>query len=273
MKPWHKLLLLIAALLLCLATAACFGSEGDNTAELTDTALDDALTAYLAQEQDAYYEGECFTSSHTILSTQETDTGCEVFAVTSVSWYGFLNDHFVSVSGSGAIPCKLTFTQQANGQLSLTECWQPSDGSEYEPSIREAFPAALQSKALHADQYYDQLKANKEAQAQAYLDRIGRQADIGDYSDFTFSLATDQGMSVTVSNALLNLEELFPYPYYIGTEERVEDGVRWVYETAWEHDGNGNGTATYTKYSYDDGQIAQQMSFLVTGETYEKLGT
>ena len=52
----------------------------------------------------------------------------------------------------------------------------------------------------------------------------------------------------------------------------MEDGVRWVYETAWEHDGNGNGTATYTKYSYDDGQIAQQMSFLVTGETYEKLG-
>lgn len=57
MKPWHKLLLLIAALLLCLATAACFGSEGDNTAELTDTALDEALTAYLAQEQDSYTKG------------------------------------------------------------------------------------------------------------------------------------------------------------------------------------------------------------------------
>lgn len=272
MKPWHKLLLLLAALLLCLAAAACFGSEGDNTAGLTDTALDEALTAYLAQEQDAYYEGEYFTASHTILSTQETGAGCEVFAVTSVSWYGFLNDHFVSVSGSGAIPCKLTFARAADGQLSLTEYWQPRDGSEYETSIREVFPAALQSKALHADRYYDQLKANQEAQAQVYLDRIGRQAEIGDYGDFTFPLATDQGMSVTVSNALLALEALAPYPYYLGTEERVEDGVRWVYETAWEHDGNGNGTATYTKYSYDDGQIAQQMSFLVHGETYETLG-
>ena len=46
-------------------------------------------------------------------------------------------------------------------------------------------------------------------------------------------------MSVEVSNALLTIEKLYPFPMYIGNEERIEDGVRWVYQTSWQHDGNG----------------------------------
>lgn len=271
MKPWHKLSLLLAALLLCLAAAACFGGEGKNETDLPDEALDEAVTAALHQDAGGYYAGEYFTTAQILLDAQQTDTGYEVYSVDSVAYYSFLNGKFIPVSGTGAIPHKFTFAKGTDGQLTLTDYWQPTDGDLYADSIKEAYPAGLQSKAIHADLYYEKLVQQQETQAQAYLDRIGRQAEIGDYGDFDFPLATDQGMSVAVSNALLGLEELSPYPYYIGTEERVEDGIRWVYETAWEHDGDGNGTATYTKYCYDDGEIADQISFLVHGETYEKL--
>lgn len=272
MKHCSKALLLAAALLLCLTAAACGGEQTAGEPQPLDEALDAAITSTLRARADSYYEGEYFTTAYYPLSAQETDAGWEVYVVASEAYYSFLNDHFVSVSGSGAIPCKLTFTQAADGQLALAEYWQPSDGSLYEDSIRETFPADLQDQALQSDRYSDRLTEQKTAQAQAYLDRIGRTAEIGSYGDFDFPLATDQGMSVPVSNALLARDELSPYPIYLGTEERVEDGIRWVYETAWEHDENGNGTATYTKYCYDDGEIADQISFLVQGDTYEKIG-
>ena len=75
-----------------------------------------------------------------------------------------------------------------------------------------------------------------------------------DRGDFSFPLATGEGMSVAASNELLGRAELSDYPYYLGTEERMVDGVRWVYATAWEPDGDGRGTATYTRYRYDDGE-------------------
>ena len=45
MKPWHKLSLLLAALLLCLAAAACVGGEGKNETDLPDEALDEAVNS------------------------------------------------------------------------------------------------------------------------------------------------------------------------------------------------------------------------------------
>ena len=78
-------------------------------------------------------------------------------------------------------------------------------------------------------------------------------------------------MSATVSNALLATEKLYNFPFYLGNVERVEDGVRWVYETAWESSGDGSGTATYTRYNAETGEIDQQYIYEVHGEEYQEV--
>ena len=78
-------------------------------------------------------------------------------------------------------------------------------------------------------------------------------------------------MSVEVSNALLTIEKLYPFPMYIGNEERIEDGVRYVYETAWDHEGASVGTVAYTKYAYDTEDVVERYVFQVNGDAYTEV--
>lgn len=225
--------------------------------------------ALLDQARSGYGEGECAAEGHVILSTSSGDnTDTEVYALCSVGNYGFVNGNFEEVSGSGAIPSRLTFRKDENGGLTLVDFWQAEDGSRYVDSIRETFPEKLVAQALDAQSYYQDLKAQKVAYALAYLEEIGREAQIGDYADFDHPLAVDQGMPGPVSDELMN--ERWEYPFFLGSEERLEDGVRWIYSNEWAPSGNG-GTVTYTKTNFDTGEIAEKYVYRVVGDTYTEV--
>ena len=273
---------------LTLALTACGTQPVEPTAEVKDetvvqpaeetrpaeeaaapTTEDEAVAgALLDRAGSGYSTGECSAEGHTILRAVPEGDTVVVYAQCSTGNYGFVNGNFEEVSGSGAIPCRLTFARDSDGGLTLTEYWEPEDGSRYAESIKENYPADLVTQAMNAD--YSELLPQKEAYAGAYLEKIGREAEVGEFADFDHSLPTDRGMSVEVSNALLGLEELSCYPFFLGEEERIEDGVRWVYSNAWEPSDDG-GTATYTKTNYDTGEIAEQFVYRVTGDTFEKV--
>ena len=258
------LTMLLCALVLCLTLAAC----GAEPLELPETLVSQVL---LDQASSGYMEGECAAEGHIILDTVQEGDFWQVYTLASVGQYGFCTGHFEKISGSGAIPTMLTIGQEENGTYYCHGVWQPMDGNLYADSIKETFPRSLWNKALGADERYGELKDQEQVYAQAYLESIGREAPIGSYGDFEHPLFTDQGMSVEVSNALLTIEKLYPFPMYIGNEERIEDGVRWVYQTSWQHDGNGKGYAAYTKYAYDTGIVVQQYVFLVEGDSYTEV--
>ena len=141
--------------------------------------------------------------------------------------------------------------------------------SYYTDSIKETFPAGLRYQALHSDNRYGKLAAQEQVYAQAYLDSIGREAPIGEYGDFDHPLAPDPGMSVEGSHDLRALR--WDWPDFGGNVEQGEDGVRYVYETAWDSDGSGTGTATFTKYEYDTNKIVQKYIYQVDGDTYQEV--
>ena len=241
-------------------------------AEETETAgpvtEDEAVAlALLDQAQSGYQSGECPAEGHIILGSvpgDEADTVL-VYAQCSVGNYGFVNDNFEEVSGSGAIPSRLTFVRDENGVLTLTDFWQAEDGDRYADSIRETFPADLVGLALDTESYYPDLQKQKEAYARAYLEEIGRVAEIGEYADFEHPLACEQGMSAEASNTLM--EAMPDYPFFLGSEERIEDGVRWVYTTQWAPgETEGEGFASYTKTNYDTGEVAESHVFEVDGD-------
>ncbi len=262
---------LLAALLALALTAGCGTPPSANTADANSPDdLEAAVIRVLLDQADDHYQmGECAAEGHLLLDTVSEGDQTQVYLLATVGQYAFCSGHFEKIAGSGAIPTRITLTQDENGGYTLADCWVPEDGTSYAESIQKTFPAALHTKALNANDSYRELAAQEQVYAQAYLDSIGRQAPIGEYGDFDHPLATDQGMSVEVSNALLSLRSDFPF--FLGSVEQVEDGVRYVYKTDWTSDGNGTGTATYTKYEYDTDKVVQKYVYQVAGDTYQEL--
>ena len=286
----HRYLALLAIpLSLCLLAACGTGSSAsesqssagqsqtdpaEDAAEITESrpsTEDEAVALAVLDRAQTYASGECPAEGHTILRSepgQDEDT-LVIYALCSAGNYGFVNGNLEEISGSGVIPSRLTFALGGDGFLTLVDYWEPEDGSGYADSIRQTFPADLVDQAMNAGDQYLSLLNQKAAYAQTYLQELGREADIGEYADFDHPLATDQGMSVAVSNALM--EQMPDYPFFLGSKERLEDGVRWIYENAWESDGNTGGTATYTKSNYETGEIADQHIFQVQGDSYTEV--
>ena len=68
-------------------------------------------------------------------------------------------DWFREQSGSH-IPTALTFHVQPDGSCTLTEYWEPGDGSLYAPEVRSRFPEDIAERALDTQRYIDeQMKA------------------------------------------------------------------------------------------------------------------
>ena len=68
----------------------------------------------LSDNESSYRNGECSAEGHRILGSRRTGNRLKVYALTTFGYYGFQNDMFIKVSGSGVIPAVLTF--EKNGE-------------------------------------------------------------------------------------------------------------------------------------------------------------
>ena len=210
-----------------------------------------------------YLDGECQAEGHIILGTEgsvpagsdtKTPDKTYIYALVTYGEYGFQNDNFTKVSGSGVIPVRITLDKDGN----VTEYLEAMDGSENVPSIKRMFPEALWERALSGDKAdYEICKKQERAYAESYLKSIGREAAIGEYGDFEQILPV---MDTEASNKLL---EMYPeYPYWIGTEERIEAGIRYVYEKEWDSEKK---IVTFKKYEYDTKKVVEEAVINASG--------
>lgn len=167
-KPSRLLVILTACVIVALAV--CFltdpvpsdPSESSTSAlALTDDVISDAiLTHYNANST----EDLLCTESHIPLLTtyrQNDDGSLKVTAYLMVLYLELARDGdwFREQSGSH-IPTALTFHVRPDGSCTLTEYWEPGDGSLYAPDIRAKFPEDIAERALDTQRYIDeQMKA------------------------------------------------------------------------------------------------------------------
>lgn len=167
-KPSRLLVILTACVIVALAV--CFltdpvpsdPSESSTSAlALTDDVISDAiLTHYNAHST----EDLLCTENHAPLATvyQENSDGSVVVTKYLMVLYLELardGDWFREQSGSH-IPTALTFHVQPDGSCTLTEYWEPGDGSLYAPEVRSRFPEDIAERALDTQRYIDeQMKA------------------------------------------------------------------------------------------------------------------
>jgi len=144
-------------------------SNNDRTDEPSDTfadnftepdPLDTAITnAILEFNKSRTSGGDLACENHIILATEEggsvdggeTDT-VTVYAMVLYETYAYSGATFQSVGGSH-IPTALTFDVGTGGEYTLTEYWQPRDGSYYAQDIREKFSKAIRKDALDTQKF------------------------------------------------------------------------------------------------------------------------
>lgn len=232
---------------------------GVKKAEQIEKAVSDAI-----KERYQTSSGECITEGHIILGIEEENNTLKVYTIASVAGFGFENGIFTISSGSGAIPTVMIFSINKNGVYSLIEYEEPMDGEGNADSKKKMFPKKLHNKVLHADEEYSLLAEQQKSQAIEYLKTIGRETEVSiDYVERKL-LNIDQD----ASNKLFAGEKtdyfINGFPYWAGTIERIEDGVRYIYETSQGKTEGGYDLVTFKK-TKEDGTIVEERQYIIDG--------
>ena len=241
------------------------GADGPTSIFVADKdSLDKKVSAaILAESQGRYLDGETIGEGHIILGSKEENNEIIVYALTMYGEYGFQDNNFVKVSGSGVIPAVIRINDKNKESFSSAIEW-PKDGSGYIESIKEMFPEQYYDRVLSIkDEDRHVLEAMEEQYARNYLAQIGRQANIGDYGDFEHPLLTHLGVSVQVSNKLLE-KNYSNYPMWVGNQEKIEDGITYVYQMDYDKDEK---QIVLSKYNYETKAVVEKIVIdALTGE-------
>jgi len=240
-----KILITIAAIFVfCLAGMLYLTLCNDQINVFIPNDINQAVSAAIITRNTEYMSGEVVTEGHKILRLEKSGNKVKVYAIASDGEFGFENNIFTIVSGTGAIPTVITLIKNSEGKYSTLKYEESEDGEGLSKSIKKMFPIYLHVLALNSDIYYPSLQKQEEAYAIKYLKSIGRTAKVqGRYVDFKID-----NMNSDASNKLLS--EYSDYPLWIGSLEKIENGKRYVYAKSYVDKGSGNGIVTYTKSLY-----------------------
>ena len=229
----------------------CGCSNSVNTVRITPE-IDDAVAQAILKDNDSNYsEGECSAEGHIIYGAELKNNRIHVYSYIDYAWFGFQNGNFVDVSG-GSMPA--VFELNAD-DYSVIKVNYPQGGENYGSSIEKLFSKKYVNKALYPT-VFNRKNLDKQLNkyAENYLKSINREAVIGRMADFDYILPTDLGVSVEVSNSLLELERDmgYCYPYWIGNQEFIENGIRYVYALDYDKEKN---LLIYSKYEYSKPKV------------------
>ena len=126
----------------------------------------------------------------------------------------------------------MEFTKNGE-EYNITSITYPGDGSRVAEDVKRMFPAKYRSRCLGGKTYdadYQTMLEQEKGYVQAYLNSIGRaNAEITDYE--SGALLTDLGVSVDVSNKLLDMQKYdisTNIPTMSEIRRYIEDGKRVV---------------------------------------------
>lgn len=240
-------------------SAAKSSTEAYRLYNISNELNEAVANAIFDSDEGLFLEGEVKAEGHIVLQEDDKDGTKIIYALTMYGEYAFQNDALVKISGTGAVPTVMKFSYDKNSGYSLRSYSIPNDGSGYADSVKEMFPKDLYNYVLSvSDSDLSNLQAQERKYVKTYLSEIERSAVIGDYSDFNYDYPE---ISSEVSSQIF--KRYWEYPDWIGTEEKIEDGVRYVYETQWKNYGDDDSMIYFTKYVYGTGEIIKTINVYI----------
>ena len=278
------LLAIVAAIIVVIASPAPYSTDippaldkavGESmfireNVSMTDLDVDGKTEVYAALpvSRDGY---ECLGEGHDILGYREKKGQVEVYALCSVTGYGFRNGMLVDNYGFSSVPTLLTFDRTEEGVYRFKTAREAMDGGEFVSSVKKMFPAELAKAAIAAQggETTESLRIQCDAYAETYLKAIGREAKVTSYFEEDLETLSTFGVSADVSNELLKLRPEFGI--YLGNFEELEEDGRYLYSAKWDGDENGTGTVTYVKSRSDTGKVIKKYIYSIEGDVFKEV--
>ena len=208
------------------------------------------------REPGEYFPGEYQGAGCKIFETFEEGDKLAVYALIEYIEYGFEDGRFVNVSGTRARVLLDFQTGQDTYALTGYTVLDPTSGLS--DAELEALMAPLKETGkeyLYTDSDFDELRGQVEAGTEEYLKSIGREGEVFErdsHDDGFISFLNDKAY-----NALTKDLEISNYPNWEGTLEKIEDGIRYVYQAHFDAESN---QIEYTKTNYDTGETVEKIT-------------
>lgn len=264
-KP--ALWIIIIAVISCIVVAVCFLTNPKSDLKDSNPELDAAVSQAILEINSSgeHYNTECVAEGHIIYGYEEEGDNVTVYLQEEFAGFGFKNGYFMKQTGH-TIPSVYTFIKNDDVYV-LSDYDYPMDGEKYYDSIKEMFPSEYVYRAFNvSEKDYADLWAQCVSYAEDYLIRIGRDAEVRDYSEVPHTMLTDVGVSVEVSNKIVENRSFNKYDSDIGNYEVLDGGIRYIYRTDYDKD---RGVIIYTTEVYKTGDIIEK--FEIDGQTGELL--
>ena|GEM_PF-519568 len=231
--------------------------------------LEEAISNAIKEQGKSYRTGEFIAEGHIILDKEEKDSILKVYTMASVGCFGFEDDMFTKISGSGAIPTVITFLKNENGEYFLLEYKEPLDGKGYTESIKEMFPKELQDEVVSAHEKYPELVKQQEEQAANYIKSIGRKESVSS----KYNQKTRPDIDREARDELFSIYSKFDSfinacPDWLGTREYIEDGTRYIYETSQTKTVDGHDLIIFNK-TKENGTVIEERRYKIVGSEVE----
>lgn len=229
--------------------------------------LDETIgNGIIIMENNLYKAGETQGEGHILMSKDEPDENGEIkcYVLQTFGAYEFQDGNFVRCAGSGVIPSVITVKANDDGTYEFVSIVEAEDGSAFVDSIKKNFPEALWSRCITIeDDDRNELNKQERSYAEEYLGSIGREdVEIGDYADFEHTLLTDEGVSVDVSNKMLDVQSgdgfEFFCPMWLGEREVLEENVRYTYKTEYDQKKK---QIIFSKVLYETGEVLETSTY------------
>ena len=138
--------------------------------------------------------------------------------------------------------------------------------------VKELFPSKLAEIDADGEELSAILDGQSLQYAEAYLIKIGRAnalQPLNSRNTEDLTMLQTFGVSEDVAAALYDLHP--EYGVYVGSIEKVENGVRYVYTVEWSDNKIGPVTVTFQKSEYGSGKIVEKYVYKVEGDKYERI--
>ena len=203
--------------------------------------LDEAVKRVLFEENGAMTP-ECLTEGHIVLDREIKHNTEKIYIVARMYGFNFVNGDFCAYDA----PYALMVMEFKDGEYSRVNTSYP-DEDEYENAVRNMFPKSCRNWALNlGEDDLDNMWYQCSEQAKDYLRSIGRSAVVTGRTAEKEIKISQLGISVeSVERILLDSNpEWRGFCDFIGSEEYLENGRRFVYRTVHEKESK---TLVFTK--------------------------
>ncbi len=268
----RRISFMIAALILALSFISCSAIPDESLQEPDAAArpnpendvipegdpLAEAIIAAIAeQNKGKYLPGECYGVGYKIIETFEESDVLSVYALTEYVEYRFEDNVFVGISGTNP-KVLMRFHETEDNKYDLIFYTRLDLLSDLpEEKIEELLqPLAETGKDyIYTEQDIQEVRAQADEDAAEYLRSINRIAEVGARQSHEGKRLEELVSDDSLLDELFKDEEISLYPDWTGTTERLENGERYIYQTAFDEERQ---EIIYTKIEYSTNHVVKK---------------